>query len=385
MNKCIKAAAFLKYLFDQERLVAKAAVIVEAILAACSPRLSDIAQHMPGNEAANYKMIQRFLYQADPKAALLRLFQADAPFVIGDPTEMPRPQARKTSYVGTLKDGKTRGFWLLLLATPYRGRALPCGFVTYSSKTIAQLARSRNQYHWQAFDQVKALLGDRPLVLDREFSYLELLEYLSHSQVNFVIRLHLGSHPPTFYDATGRKVALTVSLGEQTVYRGLRYLGKVTVNVVGVWHKNHAEPLWIMSNLTPEQALTTYAARMKIEEAFRDLKNLLGLDKLMNKSQHQMEQMAALVMLAFTIGVLVGETLRDALFGPPDNPQTHLDLWQRGTEPTCGQTRRKWQLYSGLFILLKRKITLSSKRLRQLHDLGVEAFVQLVQPLPVRT
>ena len=70
-------------------------------------------------EAPSGLMIQRFLRQADPKAALLRLSQADAPFVTGDPTEMPRPQARKTSYVGTLKDGTTRGFWLLLLATPY--------------------------------------------------------------------------------------------------------------------------------------------------------------------------------------------------------------------------------------------------------------------------
>src|SRR5512140_1294714 len=108
MNKCIKVAAFLQHVFDDEHLAAKAAVIIEATLAACSPRLSAIAQHMPGTEAANYKMIQRFLRQADPRAALLRLFQADAPFVIGDPTEMPRPQARKTGYVGTLKDGKTR-------------------------------------------------------------------------------------------------------------------------------------------------------------------------------------------------------------------------------------------------------------------------------------
>ena len=30
-----------------------------------------------------------------------------------------------------------KGFWLLLLATPFRGRAIPCGFLTYSSKTIA--------------------------------------------------------------------------------------------------------------------------------------------------------------------------------------------------------------------------------------------------------
>ena len=205
----------------------------------------------------------------------------------------PRCRARKTKYVGTLKDGKTRGFWLLLLATPYRGWALPCGFVTYSSQTIVQLARSRNQYHWEAFDQLKALLGDKPLVLDREFSYLELLEYLVQVTVNFVICLHLGSHPPTFYDASGRKITLTVGLGEETTYRGLSYMGKVTVNVVGVWRKGHAQPLWIMSNLAPERALAIYAARMKIEETFRDLKSLLNFDKLMNKSQLHMEEMAA--------------------------------------------------------------------------------------------
>jgi hypothetical protein len=384
MNKFIKAAAFLRHLFDQDRLAEKAAVIVEAILAARSPRLSEIAQHMPGHEAANYKAIQRFLQQVDVKALLLRLFQADAPFVIGDPTELPRPQARKTSYVGTLKDGKTRGFWLLLLATPFRGRAIPCGFVTYSSKTIAQRSRSRNQYHWEAFDQLKGLLGDKPLVLDREFSYLELLEYLVQVSVNFVIRLNMGSHPPTFYDAAGRKVILTVSLGEQAVYHQLHYMGKVLVNVVGVWRKGQAEPLWVMANLPAERALSIYCARMKIEEAFRDLKNLLNLDKMMNKSQAHMEQMAALVMLAFTIGCLSGEAVRDELYGAPDAPQT-APTGSAAAETPQTTARRKWQLYSGLFIVLKRKITLSNKRLRQLQNQVVSAFAELIQPLPVRT
>ena len=371
MNQCIKAAAFLQHLFDQESLAAKAAIIIEAILAACSPRMSAIAQHMPGSETANYKLIQRFLGQVDVKALLWRLFQADAPFVIGDPTEMPRPQARQTSYVGKLQDGKTRGYWLLLLATPLRGRALPCGFVTYSSKTIAQMQRSRNQYHWEAFDQIKALLGDKPLVLDREFSYLELLQYLVQVSVNFVIRLNLGSHPPTFYDATGRKVPLIVGLGEQVTYRQLRYMNQVCVNVIGVWRKGHAQPLWVMSNLAPEQALAIYTARMKIQETFRDLKNLLNLDKLMNKSQAHLEQMAALVMLAFTIGVLYGETLRDELYGPAADPQS----------ASAHRTRqRKWQAYSGLFILLKRKFTLPAKRLRQLQRQAAADFALLILP-----
>lgn len=378
MSKCIKAAPFLKHLFDQERLAAKAALIIEAILAACSPRMSEIAQHMPGSEDANYKLIQRFVRQVDVKALLWRLFQADAPFVIGDPTEMPRPQARKTSYVGKLQDGKTRGYWLLLLATPFRGRALPCGFVTYSSKTIAQMQRSRNQFHWEAFDQIKTLLGDKPLVLDREFSYLELLEYLVQVSVNFVIRLNLGSHPPTFYDATDRKVTLVVGLGEAVTYRHLRYKDQVLVNVVGVWRKGHAEPLWIMSNLAPEQALVIYTARMKIEETFRDLKHLLNLDKLMNQSQAHLEQMAALVMLAFTLGSLFGEALRDELYGPPNDAQSQPDT---SAPTTDNARRRKWYRYSGLFIVLKRKLTLPTKQLHYLHDQVVARFAQLIQPM----
>lgn len=49
---------------------------------------------------------------------------------------------------------------------------------------------------------VKDLLGEKPLVFDREFSYLELLEKLVAERVHFVIRLNLGSHPPLLTNAT---------------------------------------------------------------------------------------------------------------------------------------------------------------------------------------
>ena len=173
----IRIGEFMQHLFDRELVAGHAAEIVAGILEARSPRLSEVAQHMPGTPAANYKAIQRFIASVDLKAALRRLFQADAEFVIGDPTEMPRPQAYKTAYVGKLSDGETRGFWLLVLSTPFRGRAIPFHLLSYSSRTIAQGAGSRNMHHWQAFADVKALLGDKPLVLDRDFSYLELLQY----------------------------------------------------------------------------------------------------------------------------------------------------------------------------------------------------------------
>jgi hypothetical protein len=123
MFELISFEGFAQELFDRQAV--KAARKTLGMLEARSPRLSDISHRMSGSPAANYKAIERFMEQADPKAALQRLFQEDAPFVIGDPTEIKRPQAEKTPYVGTLKDGKTRGFWLLLLATPYRGRAIP--------------------------------------------------------------------------------------------------------------------------------------------------------------------------------------------------------------------------------------------------------------------
>ena len=138
MNKFTQLFPFVQNIFDDKNTSKTATRIITGILKARSPRISEIARAMSGNEDANYKCIQRFLGANDPQEVLLRLFCEEAPFVIGDPTEMPRPQAKKTEYVGTLSDSETSGYWLLLLATPFHGRAIPCSFVSYSSKTINQ-------------------------------------------------------------------------------------------------------------------------------------------------------------------------------------------------------------------------------------------------------
>lgn len=97
MLKSIPFFEFAQLLFDSKDCARKAAVILKAILEAQSPRLSEIAQKMPGTTDANYKQLQRFLATTDPQTALLRLFQPEAPFVLGDPTEIPRRQAWQTS------------------------------------------------------------------------------------------------------------------------------------------------------------------------------------------------------------------------------------------------------------------------------------------------
>jgi hypothetical protein len=361
--ECIDFGAFAQMLFDSEHQAEKGAQILQGILKARSPRLTDIAQQMPGSSTANYKAIQRFLSQVDPREALWRLFQVEAPFVIADPTEIPRPQARKTPYVGTLQDGKTKGFWLLALATPFRGRAIPFGFVTYSSRTIAQEESSRNLYHNQAFAMLKTLIGERPLVLDREFSYLGLLLNLRAENIHFVIRLKLGSHPPVFLDEEGQRVDLSLAPGEERVIRNIFYKGQVRVHLIGRWHKGFAQPLWVMTDLDPQQGWAIYQARMKIDECFRDLKSLLGLDKIMNKQQVNMEKMTALLMLAYAIGLLIGETIRDALYGPEPPCPENAAVAQGKTHT---RRRSKRDLYSGLFILLRQKLRLSVNAIQRI-------------------
>jgi len=357
MNKFTHLGDFLGMIFDEQDALQKAKEVVTGILKAHSPRLSDISREMRGSEAANYKYIQRFLKDNQPQNALLRLFQEEAGFVIGDPTEMPRPQAKKTEYVGKLSDGQTSGYWLLFLATPYRGRAIPCHFVSYSSKTINAEATSRNRYHFQAFARVKELLGERPLVLDREFSYLELMQALITENLNFVIRLKVG---PNFFDQEGKPVALSVPKGEKRVLNKVFYMGKVFVNVIGWWQAGLSEPMWVMTNLPAEQGLAIYLQRMKIEETFRDMKNLLGLEKMMPKKRELMEKMVALMMIAYAVTLILGETLRNHLFP---------------------ETSRKHKTFSGPFILLKLKLSLPMNEFRAICLQALKTFRLIVTPV----
>jgi hypothetical protein len=253
MHKCTNLSSLLGYLFDTPKLIQKANVIIRALLEAGSPRLSQIAEHMPGDADRNYKTLQRFLKQVDLKSILLRFFQEQAEFVIADPTEMPRPYAKKTGYVGPLSDGQTLGYWLLALATPFRGRAIPFHFITFSSKTINAQATSRNQEHFRAFAAIKPLLGERPLVLDREFSYLDLLQSLRAEKIHFVIRLKVGLPPVHLLTAEGKPLQLPIPpVGGMHIYRKVRYKGKVSVNLVGMRRAGFSQPLWITPALAPQ-------------------------------------------------------------------------------------------------------------------------------------
>jgi len=184
------------------------------------------------------------------------------------------------------------------------------------------------------------MLGERPLVLDREFSYLELLLNLVEEHIHFVIRLNTRSHPPKFFDSEGKEVALTITPGETAIHNRVWYMGKVRVNLIGTWKKGLAEALWVMTDLDAKEGQQIYFARMKIEESFRDLKSLLGMTKLMNKQQIYMEKMLALLLLVFAMGLLVGEGIRGHLYGEKiaeNEPVSEKDLLPNSSDRKKGK------------------------------------------------
>lgn len=304
-------------LFTGKLEAKKAAPILKAILDSQSSRISQIAQHMGGSSAeANAKAIHRWLQDGDPEIALMRLYNDDTPYVIVDVTEVKRPQAKRTKYVGVLKDGKTLGFNLLMLATPYRGRALPFHCISYSSRTIAEENRSRNMEHRRAIANVMSMFGETPLVFDREFSYESFFEDLEAEGLKYVIRLNTANNPTITYEKgkMEREVRLAIGKEESKVFEGVYYKGNVRMNLAGYWKKGMKEPMWVATNIEGKRALKIYEDRMKIEESFKDLKSLLGLEKIMSQNRQYMEKLIMLILIAYTIGVLVGEKIRDRMY-----------------------------------------------------------------------
>jgi hypothetical protein len=183
-----KLLPFTEGLFDREE--EKAARILWSILESRSPRKSDWSQvFSDSSEGTNYRTIDRVLPKLDAKTALLRLYDPESSFVLVDPTEIERTQAKNTEYVGRISDGKTLGFWTVIFAQPYRGRAIPFHFGIYSERTIGEQATSRNLQWRELVWEIKELVGETPLVFDREFSARRWLKTLDEAGCRWVVRL----------------------------------------------------------------------------------------------------------------------------------------------------------------------------------------------------
>jgi hypothetical protein len=158
---------------------------------------------------------------------------------------------------------------------------------------------SKDLHFLKGFEKSTQIL----LKLGHEFGQKEREkpQELAAEQVNFVIRLNLGSHPAKFWDADGREAALSISPGETVIHPQVWYKGQVCVNLIGIWNRGFAQPLWGMTNLEAQQGLRIYLAHMKIDESFRDLKSLLGMTKLWSLPPGQWQIIFGSALASFTI------------------------------------------------------------------------------------
>ena len=102
----------------------------------------------------------------------------------------------------------------------------------------------------------------------------------------------------------------------------------------------------------------------------------LHLAKLMNKKQALLEQMIALSLLAYVVGVWFCEAIRDVVYGKLDIAQVPQALLNK--PPVDANQHPKWLLYSGLFVLLKQKLLLSKRQVDAVTIAAASAFGVLV-------
>jgi hypothetical protein len=124
--------------------------------------------------------------------------------------------------------------------------------------------------------------------------------------------------------------------------------------------------------MEPEVGLDLYYKRMKIEICFRDLKSLLHIDKVMNKSQEYLDKMLAMVMLTYAICLMVGEAIRDVQYA--DVAPNDLNLL---TIPEVDKSSR-WFLFSGPFLLLKQRYRLGKQVLQRIVISALSIFAHLI-------
>jgi len=85
-------------------------------------------------------------------------------------------------------------------------------------------------------------------------------------------------------------------------------------------------------------------------------------------------------LLTFTVGLLVGEELRDFLYGKTIAENEQVDDKERIPGSPSLKKGKKWKRYSGLFVLLKQKWTLSDAQKAAVLQAAFATFLNLVHP-----
>jgi hypothetical protein len=201
----------------------------------------------------------------------------------------------------------------IVVAIPFRKRAIPIFWKIYTNEEIQHLLYlSHNTLVWSFLDELKKVLvsalgkkRETIWIFDRGFADVKLMKRLMKQRISFIIRVK-------------RNVGIKVSgyVGNLGNFQGQGYFPNVLyhqqqqirINLYCAWDKSHDEPMLLVSNNRGSLALL-YRQRMKIEEAFRDLKSLFGFRSLVlkNDSIQRIELLWLLSVMAMGLSFLLYE------------------------------------------------------------------------------
>lgn len=226
-----------------------------------------------------------------------------------------------------------RNIQCLMIAIPYKGRAIPLLWHIVMHRDIKDsqnlieerlVARLVNLVH-EINTQNKLLL-----TADRGFGRATLFQFLLKKDVLFVIRV---KGDVTIGARVEKKIVLR-TLGKTLIPHTAKWLTNILyrndglvsgVNLAAVVAPPEAEgkdpdPWFLVTNLkNPETTIKRYAERFHIEEWFKDFKHQLGIAKLQTRNLTRVRRLTLVSSVAYGITMLIGtlanrfETIKDHL------------------------------------------------------------------------
>jgi hypothetical protein len=261
-------------------------------------RINEIARCLPiaSSDKQKQKRFLRFLDRSYPTDSAMKQW---ALFVL-------RKVYRKSKSKVVLLIDETDllfGYKAIVVAIPFRMRAIPIYWKVYSNEQIQDLVyMSHNTLIWNFLLKLKTLqhqaLGKRRSfiwIFDRGFADVKLMIKLKKWKVGFIIRVcrNVGVEVEGYVGKLGEFPSR--GYFENIVYHKDK---RIRVNLYCAWDESYDDPMLLVSNQACN-LLLLYSQRMKIEQAFRDLKSLFGFRSLVLKDHCQ-----ARIELLWLLGVM---------------------------------------------------------------------------------
>jgi hypothetical protein len=200
------------------------------------------------------------------------------------------------------------------------GRAVPLAWTVMKRRVFDATKNSRNTVEDDLILRLDAAMGEREwlLVADRGYARADLIAKLQGWGIRFVIRAQTGTWAQ-MEGFSDRLENLACRPNRAVRYEGVRYQKQRQVEVSLVTtHRDPAAEAWYLLTNVDEDAETIcrlYAERMSIEQAFRDGKSNLRIDKLWLAAAERMERMMIIVALAMAMAILTGLKWRRENYG----------------------------------------------------------------------